>query len=95
VNNESVELGGLDDTSGGRAAQVLLLILRSLGVLVVEDEVDLVGVAALVRTEHDDVRGGVGELILVESLGVTEKLKISTTALEAVCTKLVMNCGYE
>ena len=87
VNNQSVELGGLDDLSAGRSGKVLLLILARLGVLVVEDEVDLVGVAALIRAEHDHVRGRVGELLLVESLGVTEELHVSTTALEAICTK--------
>lgn len=85
VNNERVQLSGLDDASSGRAGQVLLLVLASLGVLVVEDEMNLVGVSALVGAEHDDVRGGVGELILVESLVLAEKLEVSTTALEAVC----------
>jgi hypothetical protein len=51
---------------------------------VVEDEVDLVGVAALVRTKHDHVRSGVGELLLVKSLVVSEELHVGTTALEAV-----------
>ncbi len=76
---------GLHDASRGRSVQVLLLVLARLGVLVVEDEVDLVGVAALVGAEHDDIRRGIGELLLVESLVLTEELQVSTTALETVC----------
>lgn len=49
---------------------MLLLILLSLGVLVAEDEVDLVGSATLVRAEHNDVRRGVGKLLLVQGLVV-------------------------
>lgn len=63
---------------------MLLLIFTSLGVLVVEDEVDLVGSAALVGAEHDDVRRGVAELILVESLSVSEELQVSTTTLKSL-----------
>ncbi|GKT83306.1 hypothetical protein Ct61P_01156 [Colletotrichum tofieldiae] len=77
VDNEGVELGGLDDASGGGRGEVLLLVLARLGVLVVEDEVDLVGVAALVRTKHDHVGGGVGELLLVKSLVLTEELELN------------------
>ena len=83
VDDESVQLGGLNDASGGRGAEVLLLVLARLGVLVVEDEVNLVGVAALIRAEHDHVGGGVGELVLVEGLGLPEELQVGTTALEA------------
>lgn len=84
VDDEGVQLSSLDDAGRGGGIEVLLLILASLGVLVVEDEVNLVGVAALVRTEHDDVGRSIGELLLVKSLVVTEELKVSTTALEAV-----------
>jgi hypothetical protein len=52
---------------------------------VVDDEVDLVGGAALVGAEHDNVGGGVGELLLVESLVVAKKLQVSTSALKSVC----------
>ena len=62
---------------------MLLLVLASLGVLVAEDEVDLVGGAALVGTEHDDVGRSVGELLGVEGLVVLEELHVGTTALEA------------
>ena len=84
MNNQGVELGGLDDASSGRSRKVLLLILASLGVLVVEDEVHLVGVAALVRTEHDHVRGGVGELLLVENLVLAQELHVGTTTVKAI-----------
>lgn len=43
---------------------VLLLILASLGVLVAEDEVQLVVLAALVWSEHDGVGSLVNKLIL-------------------------------
>jgi hypothetical protein len=66
MHDDRVQLRGLDDAGSGRSDEVLLLLLARLGVLVVEDEVDLVGVAALVGSEHDDVRGRVGELLLVE-----------------------------
>jgi len=84
VHDERVELGSLDDLGGGGSAQVLLLVLARLGVLVVEDEVDLVGVAALVGAEHDDVRGRVRELVLMQGLGVPQQLHVGATALEAV-----------
>jgi hypothetical protein len=64
---------------------MLLLIFASLGVLVVDDQVDLVGGTTLVGTEHDNIRGDVGELVLVESLVVTEELQISTTTFETIC----------
>lgn len=63
---------------------MLLLVFASLGVLVVEDEVNFVGVATLVRTKHDDVGRGVAELLLVKSLVVTQELHVSTTALETL-----------
>ena len=63
---------------------MLFLIFTSLGVLVVDDQVDLVGGATLVGTEHDNVRGDIGELILVESLIITEELQVSTTTLETI-----------
>jgi hypothetical protein len=44
----------------------------------------LVGRAALIGAEHDDVGGSVGELLSVESLVVLEQLHVSTTALQAV-----------
>lgn len=84
VNNESVKLSSLDDPRGGGRNEVLLLILARLGVLVVEDEVDLVGVAALVGTKHDDVGSGIGELLTVKVLVFPEELQVGTAALEAV-----------
>ena len=65
VDNERVEFRGLDDLGSGRGDQVLLLVLASLGILMVENEVDLVSVATLVRAKHDDVWRGVGELLLM------------------------------
>lgn len=82
VNNQGVKLRGLHDTGGGRASQMLLLIIAGLWVLVVDDQVYLVCGTALVGSEHDDVWGNVGELILVKSLVITEKLHVSTTTLE-------------
>jgi hypothetical protein len=84
VDNQSVELGGLDNSGCWGSGQMLLLVLAGLGVLVVDDEVDLVGGTALVGTKHDDVGGDVGELILVESLVVAEKLQVSSTTLKTV-----------
>jgi hypothetical protein len=48
IAKQSSQLGGLNDTSGGRSSAVLLLMLAGLRVLVVEDEVDLVGMTGLV-----------------------------------------------
>lgn len=84
LDNQGVELGGLLDGSLRGSREVLLLVLAGLGVLVVEDEVHLVGGTALVGTEHNNVRGGIAELILVESLGVSEELQVGTTALESL-----------
>ena len=84
MNDQGVELGSLDNSGGRGRLQVLLLIFASLGVLVVDDQVDLVGGTTLVGTEHDNVGGDVGELILVESLVVTEELQVSTTTLETI-----------
>jgi hypothetical protein len=67
---------------------VLLLIFASLGVFVVDNEVDLVGGTTLVGAEHDDIGRGVGELLLVEGLVITEELQISTTTLETACRLL-------
>jgi hypothetical protein len=44
----------------------------------------LVGSTALVRTEHDDVGGSVGELIGVERRVVLEKLHVRTTTLQTI-----------
>ena len=64
---------------------MLLLIFTGLRILVVDDQVNLVGGTTLIGTEHDYVGGDVGELVLVESLVVTEELQVSTTTLEAIC----------
>jgi len=82
ADDQGVEGGLLADTSHGRVLEVLLLVLASLGVLVAEDEVDLVGGTALVGTEHDDVGGGVGELLGVKGAVVLEELHVGTTTLE-------------
>jgi hypothetical protein len=50
----------------------------------------LVGGTALVRTKHDNVRGGIREFVLVELLVLLEELEVGATALEAVCTVLVL-----
>jgi hypothetical protein len=99
---------------------VLLFVLAGLGVLVLEDEMNLdlsalsavaldlcylVGGAALVGAKHDDIGGGVGELLGLELLVVTKKLHVCTAALEALlefdlvlhneCLALVVNLGGE
>ena len=63
---------------------MLLLVLAGLGVLVTEDEVNLVSGTALVRAEHDDIGSAVGELLLVELLVLLEKLKVGTAANQGV-----------
>ncbi len=77
-------MGDLVNASLGRARKMLLLVFASLGVLVVEDEVNFVGVAALVRAEHNDVRRSVAELLLVKRLVVTQELHISATTFETL-----------
>lgn len=84
ANNESVQVGELVDLGRWGCVHVLLLVLASLGVLVLEDEVNLVGGATLVRTEHDHVWRGIGELVLGQSGVLAEELQISTTTLEVV-----------
>lgn len=84
VDNEGVELRGLGDLSGRWGVHVLLLVFAGLGVLVVDDEVNLVRVAALVGAKHDHVRRRVGELLLVKGLVVSEELQVGTSALKAV-----------
>ena len=85
MDDQSVKLGGLDDTGGWGSCQVLLLIFTGLWVLVVDDQVDLVGGTTLIWPEHNDVWGDVGELFLVKSLVIAEELEVSTTTLEAIC----------
>jgi hypothetical protein len=48
----------------------------------------LVGSAALVRSEHDNVRGGVRELLLVKSLVILQELHVSSTALQTICKSI-------
>jgi len=43
----------------------------------------LVGGTALVGSEHDHVRRGIGELLSVKRLVVLKKLQVSTTAVKA------------
>jgi hypothetical protein len=85
ADDEGVERGLLADASHGRVLEVLLLVLASLWVLVAEDEVDLIGGATLVGTEHDDVGGGVGELFGVEGAVILEELHVGTSTLKAGC----------
>jgi hypothetical protein len=85
VNNERVKLGGLDDSSSWRGGQVLLLVFSSLWVLVIKDEMNLVGVATLIRAKHDYVGRGVREFILVESLVVPKELHIRSTTFKTIC----------
>jgi len=84
VDDQGVELGGLDNSSCWGRLQVLLLIFAGLGVLVVDNQVDLVGGTTLVGAEHDNIGGDIGEFILMESLVVTEELQVSTTTLETI-----------
>lgn len=63
---------------------MLLLVRARFGILVVDDEMDLVGMAALVGAEHDDVGGRVAELFLVKGLVVAQQLHVCATTLETV-----------
>ena len=63
---------------------MLLLIFAGLGVLVLEDEVDLIGSATLIRTEHNDIGRGVGKLLGVELLVILEELHVGSTALKTI-----------
>jgi hypothetical protein len=102
LHDESVEARRLDDARHGGVLEVLLLVLAGLGVLVSENEVNLVllgqvnlnvescpylvGGTALVGTKHDDIGRSVGELLGVKCLVVLEKLHVRTTALQAICS---------
>lgn len=48
VDDQGVQLGGLDNSGSWGGGEMLLLVLASLGVLVVDDQVDLVGGTALI-----------------------------------------------
>ena len=63
---------------------MLLLKLAGDGVLVAEDEVNLVGSTALVGAKHDNVRRGVGELFAVKGFVLLKEFQVGTTALEAI-----------
>lgn len=63
---------------------MLLLVLAGFRVLMVKDEVDLVGRTTLVGAEHNDVWGSVGELLKVKVLVLAEKLEVSSTTVEAI-----------
>ena len=79
---------------------MLLLILAGLGVLVLEDEVDLlrvstclllddcwtdlIGGATFVGPKHDHIGRSVGELFGVERLVVLEQLHVCATTFKAV-----------
>ena len=63
---------------------VLLFNGPSLGMNMAEDQVELGVAAALVRPEHDGVRGLVCQLTQVEVLGAGEQLDITATAVEPV-----------
>jgi hypothetical protein len=83
-DSELVESGGLGNAGHWWVVEVLLLIFTSLGVLVSENEMNLVGSTALVGTEHDNVGRSIGELIPMELLILLEELEVGTTALEAL-----------
>jgi hypothetical protein len=83
---------------------VLLLILAGLGVLVLENEVDLfrmsiwlpagnfstdlVGSAAFIRPKHDDIGRSVGELFRMKRLVVLEEFHVCTPTFETVLRKV-------
>lgn len=48
----------------------------------------LVGGTALVRSKHDDVRRGVGELLGVKGGIVLKELQVGTTAVKTVCVRV-------
>lgn len=76
VDDQGVQLGGLDNSCLWWGSKMLLLIFLCLWALVVDDQVNLVGGATLIRTKHDNIWGGVGELVLVESLVVSQTVSI-------------------
>ncbi len=64
---------------------MLFFELAGLGVLVAEDKVDLVGLAAFVGAEHDGVRGLVRELVWGDAcFCCREELDVSTAASETL-----------
>jgi hypothetical protein len=101
LHDKSVQARRLDDARHRGVLEVLLLVLASFGVLVSEDEVNLVlldhvicqmwsnaylvGGTALVGSKHDNVGRSVGELLSVKCLVVLKQLHVRTTALQAVC----------
>lgn len=54
---------------------VFFLVLARFGVLVAEDKMELVVLAALIRSEHDGVRGLINELVLNEGERMGELLQ--------------------
>jgi len=66
-DDEGVERCGGSAANDRSVLHVLLLVLSGDRVLVLEDEVHLVGGTALIRTEHDDIGRSVGELVRLES----------------------------
>ena len=58
--------------------------LRRDGVLVAQDEVDLVGRAALVGAEHHDVRRVGVQVLQVEAGGGSGELQVCATAFETL-----------
>jgi hypothetical protein len=83
---------------------VLLLVLAGLGVLVLEDEVDLfsmsmcgklscfstdlIGSATFIGAKHDDIGRSVGELFRVERLVFLEKFHVCTTAFKTILPRV-------
>ena len=59
---------------------MLLLNLPSLGALVADDKVDLVGSTALVWAKHDSVGGVVNQVDWGEGWVGSEELEVSSTA---------------
>lgn len=87
VDDQRVQRGMLANFGYGRVDQVLLLVFTRLGVLVSEDEVYLVGRAALVRAKHDRERSLVGEIFAVtQTLArvLGEELEVGAAAFEAL-----------
>ena len=82
--DQCIELSRLNNWGRRWSLEVLLLVFTSLWIFVIDDEVDLVGCATLVRTEHDHVRRGVGELVSMQLLVVLQQLHVCTTALKAI-----------
>mmetsp|Transcript_50053 Transcript_50053/g.95610 ORF Transcript_50053/g.95610 Transcript_50053/m.95610 type:complete len:294 (-) Transcript_50053:353-1234(-) len=84
LQNDGVQVRELVHLQRGRLEQVLLLNFAGLGTLVTKDEVNLVGVPALVRAKHDAVWCVTVEFGQLQRVRVGKQLDICAAALQAL-----------